>query len=114
MNTHVSDTKRLADAVANVAATITEIIDAKLKLAMETRTNLPSPPMPNAVSPKTMEGWGKRTDVAKHMNISLRSLNNWMAKGLIPYIRLGERRVFFKLSEVDEAINRRFKRNALW
>ena len=31
-----------------------------------------------------------------------------------PYVVVGQRRVYFKLSAVDEAINRRFKRNALW
>jgi excisionase family DNA binding protein len=105
-----SDTKRLADAVANIAATIAEIIDARLKAAMEARTGLPS----EVASHKAIEGWVKKADVAKHLNISRRTLDNWMAKGVIPYIRLGERRVFFKISEVDEAINRRFKRNGIW
>ncbi len=81
---------------------------------METRTGIPSSLSPNATSQKAIEGWVKKADCAKHLNISLRTLNNWMGKGVIPYIRLGERRVFFKLSEVDEAVNRRFKRNGLW
>ena len=114
MNTNPSETKRLADAVAGIAATIAEMIQARLKKAIETQTGLPTALTPNAVSPKAIEGWVKKADCAKHLNISVRTLNNWMTKGVIPYIRLGERRVFFKLSEVDEAINRRFKRNGLW
>jgi excisionase family DNA binding protein len=109
-----SETKRLADAVANIAATIAEIIDARLKAAMETRTGIPSSLSPDATSHKPIEGWVTKKDVAKHLNISVRSVNNWMSKGVLPHIRLGQKRIFFKLSEVDEAINRQFKRNGLW
>jgi excisionase family DNA binding protein len=77
-----------------------------------TVTGLPSALSPDAA--RGIEGWVKKSHVAKHLNISVCTLDNWMAKGVIPHIRLGERRVFFKLSEVDEAINRRFKRNGLW
>jgi predicted DNA-binding transcriptional regulator AlpA len=114
MHTNPSETKRLADAVAGIAATISEIIDARLKKAIETQAGLPSALLPNTASPKAMEGWVNKRDVAKHLNISVRSVDNWMAKGVLPHIRLGQKRVFFKLSEVDEAINRRFKRNGLW
>jgi len=31
-----------------------------------------------------------------------------------PVMGLGRRKAFFKLSDVDGAINRRFKRNAIW
>jgi excisionase family DNA binding protein len=114
MNTQISETKRLADAVSSVAATITEIINAKLKAAIESRTDFPRASHANADSHSAIEGWVKKTDIAKHLNVSLRTINNWMKKGLIPYVRLGGRRVFFKLSEVDEVISRRFKRNGLW
>lgn len=114
MNSNPSETKRLADAVANIAATISEIIEARLKKSIETHTGLPSALWPDAASPKAMEGWVRKKDVAKHLNISVRTVDNWMSKGVLPHIRLGERGVFFKLSEVDEAVNRRFKRNGLW
>jgi excisionase family DNA binding protein len=114
MNTQISETKRLADAVSSVAATITEIIDAKLKAAIELRTDFPRASHANADSHIAIEGWVKKTDIAKHLKVSLRTINNWMKKGLIPYVRLGGGRVFFKLSEVDEVISRRFKRNGLW
>lgn len=109
MDKNYSETKRLADAVASVAATMAELIDEKLKHAVESRSGFPTTSNPNA----TIEGWIKKRDVAKHLNVSQRTVDNWMTKGVIPYIRLGERRVLFKLSEVDEAVNRRFKRNSL-
>jgi excisionase family DNA binding protein len=110
----ISETKRLADAVASVAATITEPINTKLKAAIESGTDFPRASQANAGSQNAIEGWVKKTDVAKHLNVSLRTINNLMKKGLIPYVRLGGRRVFFKLSEVDETFSRRFKRNDLW
>jgi excisionase family DNA binding protein len=38
-------------------------------------------------------------------------VDNWIRKGDIPYIRLGDRKNLFKLSEVDEALKRRFQMN---
>lgn len=49
---------------------------------------------------------GGKKETAAHLKISLRTLNEWMKKGFIPYIRIG-RGLRFKLSEVDEAKKRR-------
>jgi len=102
---NTSDTKRLAEAVANIATTIAEIIEAKIRAAatgadatglVHGRIDMLTP----------AEGWAGKKHAAAHLKISLRTLDNWMKKGVIPYIRIG-RGVRLKLSEVDEAMKRR-------
>jgi hypothetical protein len=78
----ISETKRLAVAVASVAATITEPINTKLKAAIESGTDFPRASQANAGSQNAIEGWVKKTDVAKHLNVSLRTINNLMKKGV--------------------------------
>ncbi|MGH7991389.1 MAG: hypothetical protein ACREDS_14525 [Limisphaerales bacterium] len=55
-----------------------------MKATLESRTGLPSALWPNAASQNPVEGWVKKKDVAKHLNISVRTLDNWMTKGVIP------------------------------
>ena len=108
-----SETKKLADATANLAGTIVEIIDTKLKATIEARP-VQIPSLPETVPSKSPEGWVRKKDLAKHLNVSLRTVDNWIHKGEIPCIRLGGRMNLFKLSEVDEALKRRFQKNSLW
>src|SRR5205823_14600058 len=100
-----TDTKRLAAAVANYATTITEIIESKFREAtadakaaglLHTGINMHTP----------AEGWVGKKQAAEHFNVSPRTFYSWMKNGVIPYVRIG-RSVRFKLSAVDEAINRR-------
>src|SRR5262245_26327758 len=93
-----SDTERLAEAVANIATTITDIIEAKIRAGAK-----PSESVCGEINRLTWaEGWVGKKEAAQHLSISQRTVDNWMRKGLLPYIRLG-RAVRFKLSEVDEA-----------
>jgi phage antirepressor YoqD-like protein len=82
-----SDTKRLADAVSNVATTIAEIIELKLRELTET-----AKPAQPACSPldrlPPAEGWVGKTEMAEHFKISKRTLYGWMQKRSIPYVEL--------------------------
>jgi len=101
-----SEIKRLSDAVASITSTITEIIDTRLKLATEMSKDVDGwagrSPVPSAT-----EGWVGKMEVTRHFKISCRTVDNWMSNGSLPYIRIG-RNVRFKLSEADEALNRRY------
>ena len=108
-----TETKKLADATANLAGTILEIIDARLKATLASRAGQFAT-LPESAPFKPQEGWVRKKELAKHLNVSLRTVDNWIRKGDIPYIRLGDRKNLFKLSEVDEALKRRFQRNSLW
>lgn len=100
-----SDTKRLADAVANIAATITEIIELKVKeLAQTANSSRPASGGIESLSPT--EGWASFQVTADHLKVSRRTLSTWMKRGYVPYIKIGKG-IRFKLSEVDEAMKRR-------
>lgn len=106
-----SENKRLADAVANIAATMVEIINEKLKAATTMQPG--SVPWVATRTATVPEGWVRKKELAQHLKVSLRTVDNLMGKGIVPYIRLGSRKVLFKLNEVDESLNRRYKRNGL-
>lgn len=100
-----SDTKRLAEAVANVATTITGIIELKIReLAEAAKAGETVSSGNSRLTP--VEGWASRHETAEHLKISQRTLFGWMKKGMIPYVKIG-RGVRFRLSEVDEALKRR-------
>ena len=46
------------------------------------------------------EGFIKKEDVAKRLGKTVRCIDNWMARGLIPYFKIG-RSVSFKWSDVE-------------
>jgi hypothetical protein len=104
-----TETKRLAEAAANLAATITEIIDLKLRALIESRTATPECGGINRLTPA--EGWVSKKAAAAHLKITPRTLDNWMKRGLVPYVHIG-RNVRFKLNDVDETLNRRLRMGA--
>ena len=108
-----TETRKLADATANLAGTIIDIVDARLKATLEAGAGHYAT-LPELAPFKPQEGWVKKKDLAKHLNVSLRTVDNWIRKGDIPYIRLGGRKNLFMLSVVDEALKRRFQRNSSW
>ncbi len=108
-----SDTKKLVGAAVNLAGAIVEIITSQVKETIDARAAGPAGGSLFGATATPAEGWVMKKEAAKHCNISLRTLQNWMEKGLIPYIRLGPRNIRFKLSAVDLALKRRFQRNGL-
>jgi len=102
-----TDTKRLAEAVANIATTIIEIIESKIRDA--TAGAKATGPGQGGISTLTpAEGWVGKKAAAEHFNVSPRTFYSWMKIGVIPYVRIG-RSVRFKLSAVDEAMKRRLE-----
>lgn len=102
---YASDTKRLAEAVANIATTIAQIIEVKVREALAGAQAAASK-LDGINMLTAAEAWVGKKEAAAHLKISLRTLNSWMKKGVIPHMRIG-RGVRFKLSEVDEAMKRR-------
>lgn len=64
-----SDTKRLANAVAGIAATIAEIIDARVQELGEA--------MEQKFTMRTIEPMLTRKQLAEHFQVSLRTIENW-------------------------------------
>jgi len=109
-----SESERLAEAVTALAGTILEIVNEKVKLATEARGTVQAETPSNPTQPAALEGWVRKKQLALHYNVSLRTVDNWIKKGMVPHIRLSGRNLRFKPSEVDEALSRSHKRHARW
>jgi DNA-binding transcriptional MerR regulator len=48
----------------------------------------------------------RRGDAAKHCGVSIRTLADWQAARIVPYIRISHRVVLFKISELEKALDR--------
>jgi excisionase family DNA binding protein len=55
------------------------------------------------VSP--FQSWVDKNGLAKHFDVSPRTISNWQAAGLIPFVRVGHV-VRFNVSQVEEALSR--------
>ncbi|HTX20291.1 MAG TPA: helix-turn-helix domain-containing protein [Candidatus Aquilonibacter sp.] len=108
-----SEVHRLANSIAGLAETITEIINAKVKESNEAKVPVNVVLQAQALHPIAVEGWVGKKSVAEHFKISVRTTDNWMKSGLLPYIKIGKN-VRFKLSEAEETINRSFKIRGRW
>jgi excisionase family DNA binding protein len=84
-------TKQLSDAVACLAATITQLIDDQVK-AIHQRENKQHA-LEEVISLNKQE-------VAKMLRVAPRTIDDWMKRGLLPYYKIG-RTVRFKLREVQ-------------
>lgn len=54
------------------------------------------------------EGFINKTEVAKRLNKTLRTVDNWMKRGLLPYYKIG-RSVVFKWSDVEAHLAQSFR-----
>ena len=52
-----------------------------------------------------------KATVARHLSVEVRSVDNYMKRGILPYYKFG-RSVRFKLSDVDAVANERFRVDA--
>lgn len=96
----LSDTKRLADAAAALAATILEIIDKRLQAQ-------PGVTFQNQqILQKVSEPFVTKQQAAKHFQVSLRTIDNWLNRGFLPHYKIG-RMVRVKLCDVEKHWNER-------
>jgi len=56
------------------------------------------------------ENFISKAEVAKRLNRSLKTVNNWMKRGILPYYKLGHR-VSFRWSEVLEHLQANYLRS---
>src|SRR5262245_13418299 len=104
MNNSV-DVKSLGRAVESLASTIIELLESRLRQFAE-EGKLHRPDHQGTQPTSESESWVDQKGTAEHLQISRRTLYDWMQKGVIPHVRLG-RSVRFRLSDVDEAMKRR-------
>jgi excisionase family DNA binding protein len=90
----------LAEAVAALAATITEIINERLREQSAVAT-------PPAVVERAAEPFITMAELLERVRVSRRTMYSWMHKGYVPYIRVG-RSVRFDWKLVNERLSARF------
>ena len=49
-----------------------------------------------------------KTEVARRLGVQVRTIDNWMRQGKIPFFKIG-RAVKFKWSDVDAFVHQRFR-----
>ena len=81
MNTTPSETARLANAVAGLAATIAEIIDARCQKIGEA--------MEQKVAEKTLQPMFTKKQAAEVFGVTVRTIESWMRHGYLPYFKIG-------------------------
>jgi len=97
MNNDYSDTKQLADALANFATTLTVILTRKLEVTGEE--------LERKVALKTADAMLTKPEVAKYFGVTVRTLENRMTQGYVPYLRFG-RAVRFSLADVQNHVQK--------
>ncbi len=105
--------RRLADSISSLAATITEIINAKIQTAthdgVQTQVGAVQP-QPSATFQVAMyDPVLTKRQLATHFQVSLRTIDNWCQKGHLPHYKIG-RRVRFRLSDIQTEWNAKLKR----
>ena len=53
--------------------------------------------------------WANKPIIARHLGVGQRTINSWMRKGLIPYVKTGDYKqapVRFNIEAVDRALVR--------
>jgi hypothetical protein len=56
--------------------------------------------------PVFLPGYMRKADAAKYLNISIRTLTDWMQKKLVAYAKLSHRVCLFKQADLDAAMSR--------
>lgn len=87
-----SETKRLADAVANIATTIAEIIETRLQTTgsgLEQRLQASGNMLEQKIARRTIQPIVKKKEAAAYFGVTVRSIDNWMKRGYLPYYKIG-------------------------
>jgi excisionase family DNA binding protein len=89
----ISESNRLAGAVAKFTAPVTEMIDTKMLSAWA------GAEQKNAL--KIQVPLITRKQVAELLSVSVRTVDRWMVSGVLPYYKIGKV-VRFKVSDIQE------------
>jgi excisionase family DNA binding protein len=95
-----SETKRLADAINSLASVIAEIIAGRVRrLEQESERQIMELPA------KVVDPLLNKKQLAARLGIGLRTVDTWIKKGYLPYIKYGKL-VRFRWSEVEHYLER--------
>lgn len=103
--TNPADLKKLAMALEAFVATLVDVVESRVRESARTQT---SDPIPRIQEP-TSQPWINKRQAAEHCHVSVRTIDNWISKGVIPCVRIG-RSLRFRACDLDEALMRRCRR----
>jgi excisionase family DNA binding protein len=110
-----SELQRLADSIANLVSTITEIINAKAQAATahatQAEAQVPARSVPATARTPCADPIMNKRQLAGHLQVSVRTIDNLMERGYLPHYKIGKI-VRFKLSDVHDNLDARHKRHA--
>lgn len=61
---------------------------------------------PVATTPVLLPGYLRKDDAARYLNVSIRTLTDWMQRGVVAYMKLSRKVCLFRQVELDAAMNR--------
>lgn len=95
----------VAIAIRDISTAISHLIEAKTVSGFSNRAHDKTPAGPTEPSnPEPEPDLMTKRDVAKFMNVSLRTVDNWVRRRLLPHYRIG-RVVRFKRGDILERLN---------
>ena len=97
------EVRRLADSIAGLVNTITEIISAEVKTAIKNNTPQAQPQAPAQNPAPQMQACDpilSKRQLSAHFQVSLRTINNWMKRKYLSYYKIGKM-VRFRLSDIQ-------------
>jgi len=104
--------KKLKTEKAKIATLIEKVQEARFtELQKELDEIAKTSSVSSPHSPKHSSGfdaYSKRGDVARHLNVSMRTVDNMMARKIIPYFKIGGM-VRFKLEDIDRALEEKYR-----
>jgi excisionase family DNA binding protein len=109
MKSSSPEIKRLADSIAGLVTAITDMI--KMQVQDATHAAVQAKPMAEPCSPAPATLYDPvmtKRQLAAHLHVSLRTIDNWQKKGYLPYYKIGKI-VRFKLSDVQGALDGKLK-----
>ena len=59
-----------------------------------------------ATTPVVLAGYLRKGDEARYLNISIRTLTEWMRRGVVAYIKLSRKVCLFRQADLDAAMER--------
>src|SRR5208282_4911842 len=110
---NASELHRLADSIAGLVETITEIINSAVQMAargdVQAQAGALQPQSPATVQVATYDPVLTKRQLAAHLQVSLRTIDNWCQKGHLPHYKVGKI-VRFKLSDIQAEWDAKLKR----
>ena len=64
-----------------------------------------APTAPTGHPPAAAEGFIGKPEIARRLNKTIRTVDNWMSRGILPYYKIG-RSVEFKWSDVESHLTK--------